>query len=227
MRRLVLMRHAKTEANNVGGDKARRLKPSGVQDAQEAGRELAGLGLQYALVSTAQRTRETFAALGLDIPAEYQDALYYQGTETMLQRIGETDPEVTGLLVVGHAPTIPSLVAELAYASNRAEADQAQGAVQNQAGGTSTSSLGAMAKRASGLAAFMKPGPFALLLARTRDVQAIKMTAEIMGISESEARDRCLELGLCVAKGIGLEEARTLMTRYRGVGARARIARPT
>ena len=126
MRRLVLMRHAKTEANNVGGDKARRLKPSGIQDSQEAGRELAGLGLQYALVSSAQRTRETFAALGLDIPVEFQDALYYQGTETMLQRIGETDPAVTGLLVVGHAPTIPSLVAELAYASDRAEADQAQ-----------------------------------------------------------------------------------------------------
>lgn len=126
MRRLVLMRHAKTEANNPQGDKARRLMPRGVQDAQEAGRELASLGLQYALVSSSTRTRETFAALGLDIPAEFQDALYHSGTETMLQRIGETDPAVTGLLVVGHAPTIPSLVAELAYASDRREADQAQ-----------------------------------------------------------------------------------------------------
>ncbi|MHA6512671.1 SixA phosphatase family protein [Tessaracoccus sp. Z1128] len=126
MRRLVLMRHAKTEANNVGGDKARRLMPRGVREAQEAGVALAGLGLGYALVSSSERTRETFAALGLNIPVEFQDALYHQGTETMLQRIGETDPDITGLLVVGHAPTIPSLVAELAYASNRAEADQAQ-----------------------------------------------------------------------------------------------------
>lgn len=126
MRRLVLMRHAKTEANHPQGDKARRLKPRGVQDAQEAGRALATLGLQYALVSSAQRTRETFAALGLDIPVEFQDALYHSGTETMLQRIGETDPDVGGLLVIGHAPTIPSLVAELAYASDRREADQAQ-----------------------------------------------------------------------------------------------------
>ncbi|AQX16339.1 putative protein [Tessaracoccus sp. O5.2] len=126
MRRLVLMRHAKTEANNPQGDKARRLMPRGVQDAQSAGRELAALGLQYAIVSSSTRTRETFAALGLDIPAEFQDALYYSGTETMLQRIGETDPEVTGLLVIGHAPSIPSLVAELAYASDRSEADQAQ-----------------------------------------------------------------------------------------------------
>ncbi|HJE50634.1 MAG TPA: histidine phosphatase family protein [Tessaracoccus flavescens] len=126
MRRLVLMRHAKTEANNPEGDKARHLMPRGVQDAQNAGKELADLGLQYALVSSSTRTRETFAALGLDIPAEFQDALYYDGTDTMIQRIAETDPEVTGLIVIGHAPTIPSLVAELAYASNRSEADQAQ-----------------------------------------------------------------------------------------------------
>ena len=126
MPRLVLMRHAKTEPNNVGGDKARRLIPRGVQESQEAGVELRELGVDYALVSTAVRTRETFAALGLDVPVEFQDALYYQGTETMTQRIAETDDAVQCLLVVGHAPTIPSLVAELAYASNRAEADQAQ-----------------------------------------------------------------------------------------------------
>ena len=126
MRRLVLMRHAKTEANHVEGDKARHLMPRGVQDAQDVGEELASLGLGYALVSSATRTRETFAALGLDIPVEFQDALYHDGTDTMVQRIAETDPDVEGLLVIGHAPTIPSLVAELAYASNRAEADQAQ-----------------------------------------------------------------------------------------------------
>ena len=43
MRRLVLMRHAKTEANNPEGDKARHLMPRGVQDAQNAGKELAEL----------------------------------------------------------------------------------------------------------------------------------------------------------------------------------------
>ena len=126
MRRLVLMRHAKTEATNPQGDKARRLTARGVQDAQEAGVELADLGVDYALVSTAVRARETFAATGLDVPAEYQDALYYHGTETMLARIGETGEEVACLLVVAHAPTIPSLTAELAYASNRHAADEAQ-----------------------------------------------------------------------------------------------------
>ena len=126
MRRLVLMRHAKTEANHVGGDKARELLPRGVQDAQEVGVHLRELGLQYALVSTAARTRQTFAALGLDIPVEYQDVLYYEGSDTMLERIAETDDDVEGLLVVGHAPTIPGLSAQLSYASAPKEADDLQ-----------------------------------------------------------------------------------------------------
>ena len=45
MRRLVLMRHAKTEATNPRGDKARRLTSRGVQDSQEAGVELAALSV--------------------------------------------------------------------------------------------------------------------------------------------------------------------------------------
>lgn len=126
MRRLVLMRHAQTEGNHAHGDRARRLLPSGVEDARATGVLLGMLGLEYALVSSATRTRETFAALGLAIPAEFHDALYHGGTETMLQRIGETLDDVSGLLVIGHAPTIPSLSAELAYASAPAEADALQ-----------------------------------------------------------------------------------------------------
>ena len=126
MRRLVLMRHAKTEATNPHGDLARRLTSRGVQDSQEAGVELAELGVDYALVSTAIRTRETFAATGLDVPAEFQDALYFAGTETMLQRISETDDDVDCLLVIGHNPTIASLAAELAYAGDRRAADELQ-----------------------------------------------------------------------------------------------------
>ena len=126
MRRLILMRHSKTEATNPLGDKARHLTPRGVQEAQEAGLELKSLGVQHALVSTATRTRETFAATGLDVPAEFQDALYFEGTETMLQRISETDGDVDCLLVIGHNPTIASLAAELAYAGDRRAADELQ-----------------------------------------------------------------------------------------------------
>lgn len=123
MRRLVLMRHAKTQSHHPGGDHARELLPAGIQDAQKAGVQLRALGLQHALVSTATRTRQTFAALGLGIPVDYVDAIYRDGTESLLRHISETDPAVTGLLVIGHAPTIPALAAQLSYASDRKTSD--------------------------------------------------------------------------------------------------------
>lgn len=126
MKRLILMRHAKTEGHNADGDRARELLPRGRNDSAAVGHELAGLGLQYAMVSTAMRTRQTFEALGLAIPAEFQEVLYSEGPDTMLQRISETDDDITGLLVVGHAPTIPSLSAQLSFASNPGEADALQ-----------------------------------------------------------------------------------------------------
>ena len=107
MRRLVLMRHAKTQASHPRGDHSRELLPAGIQDAQEAGVLLRELGVEHALVSTATRARQTFAALGLETPAEYLDDLYYEGADALMRHIGETDPTVTGLLVVGHAPAGP------------------------------------------------------------------------------------------------------------------------
>lgn len=78
----------------------------------------------------------------------------------------------------------------------------------------------------AGLAAFMKQGAYAVVLGRTRDNQAVKMVADIMGVSIDEAREKCLNLGLCVARDISLDEAQTLLARFQGVGARARIVKP-
>lgn len=123
MKRLILMRHAKTEGHHADGDRARELSPRGRQESATVGNELAGLGLQYAMVSTATRTRQTFEALGLAIPAEFLEVFYTDGPETMLQRISETEADVTGVLVVAHEPVIPRLAAQLGYASNRSESD--------------------------------------------------------------------------------------------------------
>lgn len=127
MKTLVLMRHAKAESRGIdGSDAGRVLSPRGRQEASAAGLQLAELGLQHALVSSATRTRQTFECLALDMGAEYQHALYNCGTETMLQRIRETDEAITGLLVVGHAPAIPSLAAAFTWAADRRAADQLQ-----------------------------------------------------------------------------------------------------
>lgn len=81
-------------------------------------------------------------------------------------------------------------------------------------------------KTTAGLAAFMKPGVFAVVVGRTKDPQAVKMVSEIMGVSEDEARDKCMSLGLCVVKGVALDEAQKLLARFHNLRARARIVRP-
>ena len=93
-------------------------------------------------------------------------------------------------------------------------------------GGDSTHGKRSTVKLDSGLAAFMKRGAFAVVVGRTKDPQAVKMVAEIMGISPDEARDRCLNLGLCVARDIALDEAQSLLARFKGAGAKARIVKP-
>lgn len=82
-------------------------------------------------------------------------------------------------------------------------------------------------KPSAGLAAFMKPGHYALVVGRTRDSQTVKMIAEIMGVSEAEARDKGLNLSLCVARDISLDEAQNLLARFRNLGAKARIVKPS
>ncbi len=96
----------------------------------------------------------------------------------------------------------------------------------NRHGGTSNAKK-STGKISAGLAAFMKTGAYALVVGRTKDTQAVKMIAEILGISEAEARDRALNLSLCVARDISLGEAQNLLARFRNLGAKARIVRPS
>lgn len=93
-------------------------------------------------------------------------------------------------------------------------------------GGTSNAKKGT-GKIAAGLAAFMKTGNYALVVGRTKDTQAVKMIAEVLGVSEAEARDRALNLSLCIARDISLGEAQNLLARFRNLGAKARIVRPS
>jgi len=71
MRRLILFRHAKTEARSPSGDDAsRRLTERGRDEAALMGRVLAEAGFlpDLALVSPAVRARETWEALAASLP---------------------------------------------------------------------------------------------------------------------------------------------------------------
>ena len=129
---LYLMRHAQAETNHAMGDRARGLSPRGREQAREAGQLLAGRGVQLVLCSDSERTRQTYDELGLrlpsgePVPVQYMAALYLGSADVIRQRISEIEDEVTGLLVIAHSPGIPTLGAELAWASQPKEADRLQ-----------------------------------------------------------------------------------------------------
>jgi phosphohistidine phosphatase len=116
-RLLAVMRHAKAEPAGPT-DYDRPLAARGDRDARNAGAWLSEVGFEpeYALVSAALRTRETWAAVthgaGWDLDPDYDRGLYAAGPETALDMVRGIDDDVRRLLVIGHNPTM-ALLAQL------------------------------------------------------------------------------------------------------------------
>ncbi len=111
MRRLMLLRHAKSDWSSPGmPDRERPLNARGAGDARTMGVYLARHGLvpDRILCSPAERTRQTVEALAKGWPAAvevaYSDRLYEATPETIISLIRAAAPEVHGLLVIGHNP---------------------------------------------------------------------------------------------------------------------------
>lgn len=111
MRRLIILRHAKAErASPTGRDFERPLAPRGREDVAKMGAYMARHGLlpDRALVSPAQRTRETWtlitAALSATPTVKYDERLYEAKAETILRVIQEMPPPTHTLCVVAHNP---------------------------------------------------------------------------------------------------------------------------
>ncbi|MEQ1618871.1 MAG: histidine phosphatase family protein [Terricaulis sp.] len=114
MRTLTLFRHAKAErAHEAPSDEARGLTGRGRRDAEAAGEAMRAEGLapELALVSTAQRTRET-AEHGLKgVKCEFDAALYLASPEGIWDAFIESD--CASVVVIGHNPGIGDLASLL------------------------------------------------------------------------------------------------------------------
>lgn len=114
-RRLVLLRHAKSDWPTGVPDRERPLGKRGRQEAPQAGRWLAAAGLtpDLALVSPALRTRQTWnlvsAQLGGDVPTQISDDLYAAGLAGSLELVRGLGDDVRTVLLVGHNPTTENL----------------------------------------------------------------------------------------------------------------------
>ncbi|MGX4693498.1 SixA phosphatase family protein [Streptomyces sp. JNUCC 63] len=120
LRRLVVLRHAKSARPEGVADHDRPLAPRGRRDAPAAGRALAEADClpDLALCSTALRARQTWelasAQWGTPPPVRYVSELYAADVFDLLAAVRKAPPEVETLLLVGHNPGLEDLVLELA-----------------------------------------------------------------------------------------------------------------
>jgi phosphohistidine phosphatase len=120
MRRLLLLRHAKSERAVPGApDRERALNARGRTDAPRMGAYLARHDLvpDLAIVSAARRTRQTWDLLAAEFgetpPVVFEERIYEAGPQALFEVIAETRPETKCLLLVGHNPGLHEFTATL------------------------------------------------------------------------------------------------------------------
>lgn len=118
MRRLVLLRHAKSDRPAGIGDVDRPLNPRGERAAPLVGAYLAGEGLvpDHVVVSPSLRTRQTWAAIAEALggpEAEVSDAVYEAETSSLLSVVRAAPDRAGTLLLIGHNPGLQDLAMRL------------------------------------------------------------------------------------------------------------------
>ncbi|MFW2589128.1 SixA phosphatase family protein [Sagittula sp. SSi028] len=109
MKRLILMRHAKSDWKHGTADVARPLNGRGRRSAQAMGLWLHDVGYipDEILCSSAARTRETLEHLAMAAPTCYRKSLYLAEADSLLADLRGCSGDC--VLLVGHNPGIADL----------------------------------------------------------------------------------------------------------------------
>jgi phosphohistidine phosphatase len=116
MRRLYVLRHAKSDWTVGARDHARPLNGRGVRSAEAIGRVLGQAGEKPAKIvsSTATRARSTaelvMDAAGWDLPLVLSDDLYLTSVAGTLDVVAAEGGELDSLMIVGHEPTWSNVI---------------------------------------------------------------------------------------------------------------------
>jgi phosphohistidine phosphatase len=121
MKQLILMRHGKAEKDAPSGeDFDRRLVDRGREEAHNVAKALKDYGLKpdFALVSAAARTKETFeqvAGVFGDIPAVISKDFYNANADVLRRFIERHENDGQCVLVVAHNPGVQFLVSDYLF----------------------------------------------------------------------------------------------------------------
>jgi phosphohistidine phosphatase len=125
MRRLMLLRHAKSDwSQGVGGDHGRPLNGRGREAAPKVGAYVAQANLlpDLILCSTAERTRQTFelltGAFATAPKVRFEDELYLAEPEAIISLVRDTPDKIHTLMVIGHNPGIHQVASDLVGSGN-------------------------------------------------------------------------------------------------------------
>ncbi|NNG20872.1 histidine phosphatase family protein [Naumannella sp. ID2617S] len=113
---LLLLRHAQAEDFAPGrSDEHRSLTDAGRDQARRVGEFLTEQGIRAdrLICSPALRTRQTAELLNQREP-EFVAELYNAGSDTIRGHVTESENSARVVLVVGHAPGVPTLAHDLA-----------------------------------------------------------------------------------------------------------------
>lgn len=103
MKRLILMRHAKSDWSASGDDHGRPLNARGKDSAAAMGRWVVDQGWtpDEVLCSTATRTRQTLTLLGLPhLPTRFERTLYLAEADEIIDTLRSAEADT--VLLVGH-----------------------------------------------------------------------------------------------------------------------------
>ena len=125
MRRLMLLRHAKSAWPANTADRDRPLATRGREAAPLMGRYLAEELLlpDLVLISPAKRTAETWELVKPMLPekpaTQFEARIYEASRERLLAVVQEVEPSVRTLLMIGHNPGFEELASKLASHGDR------------------------------------------------------------------------------------------------------------
>lgn len=126
MKRVVIVRHAKSDPFGYDDDFHRDLTDRGISDALKISSKLKELGVfpDQVIASPATRTMHTASiyckSLGIKTASIQQEEVLYEGltTQSFVAMLHELPEKVQTVFLFGHNPTVHSLVYNLASSFN-------------------------------------------------------------------------------------------------------------
>jgi phosphohistidine phosphatase len=116
-KRLFVLRHAKSSWDDPGlADHDRPLAPRGRRAVEAIAAHLnaAGITPELVLCSSARRTRETLEGVAVGGEHVIESELYGASYQEVLERLQRVPEEIGSVMLVGHNPTLQTLVLRLA-----------------------------------------------------------------------------------------------------------------